>query len=71
NVHVRNKEIANRKEVRDIIKEYEEKGFRVVVRPSGTEPVIRIMVEGKESEAIKDVAGRIAQVIKNLEGEGD
>jgi len=71
NVHVRNKEIANRKEVRDIIKEYEEKGFRVVVRPSGTEPVIRIMVEGKESEAIKDAAGRIAQVIKNLEGEGD
>jgi len=71
NVHVKNKEIASRKEVRDIIKEYEEKGFRVVVRPSGTEPVIRIMVEGRDSEAIKDAAGRIAEVIENLKGEGD
>jgi phosphoglucosamine mutase len=37
---------------------------RIVVRPSGTEPLIRVMVEGEEQETINKVANEIADVIK-------
>ena len=33
---------------------------RVLVRYSGTEPVARIMVEGPEERAIREIAGGIA-----------
>ncbi len=36
---------------------------RIVVRPSGTEPLIRVMVEGKDLETIEDVAKDVASVI--------
>jgi phosphoglucosamine mutase len=35
---------------------------RVLLRPSGTEPVLRIMVEGDDIEAVKGIAGEIAAV---------
>lgn len=37
---------------------------RVVVRPSGTEAIIRIMVEGQDEEEIKRIAAQIKQVIE-------
>ncbi len=37
---------------------------RVLLRPSGTEPVIRVMVEGKDEEKIKNLANEIAEVVK-------
>ena len=40
------------------------KDGRVVVRVSGTEPVIRVMAEGLDSEKIKSVAGHIAEVVR-------
>ncbi|NLG85618.1 MAG: phosphoglucosamine mutase [Firmicutes bacterium] len=36
---------------------------RILVRPSGTEPVIRVMVEGEEEGLLKDLADKIAAVI--------
>lgn len=36
---------------------------RILVRPSGTEPVIRVMVEGKDLQKINDIANALAQVI--------
>jgi phosphoglucosamine mutase len=33
---------------------------RVVVRPSGTEPVLRIMVEGQDAERVGELAGSLA-----------
>jgi len=36
---------------------------RILVRPSGTEPVIRVMVEGQDRKIIEDVAGELCDVI--------
>ena len=40
-------------------------GGRIVLRPSGTEPLVRVMVEGAEEERVGDLASRIAQVLEN------
>jgi phosphoglucosamine mutase len=37
---------------------------RVLLRPSGTEPVLRVMVEGEPREAIESAADSIAQVVR-------
>lgn len=41
---------------------------RIVVRPSGTEPLIRVMVEGMDSEQIERIANSVAQVIMDRLG---
>jgi phosphoglucosamine mutase len=38
-------------------------GGRVVVRPSGTEPVVRVLVEAETEEAAKSLCGRIATLV--------
>ncbi len=37
---------------------------RILVRPSGTEPIIRVMVEGRDREKLHRVANNLTQVIK-------
>ena len=37
---------------------------RVLVRPSGTEPVVRVMIEGKDKELIHELAQTIAETIR-------
>lgn len=39
---------------------------RVLLRPSGTEPLLRIMVEGKSAERIHDVAAGLQQMVQQL-----
>jgi len=39
---------------------------RVLLRPSGTEPVLRVMVEGEPREAIESAAKSIADVVRKL-----
>jgi phosphoglucosamine mutase len=41
---------------------------RVLVRPSGTEPLIRIMVEGPDAALLKKYADRLADVIRKEAG---
>ena len=36
---------------------------RVVLRASGTEPVIRVMVEGEDKEQVVSLAERLASVV--------
>lgn len=55
------------KRIQEIIAENQEllgeKG-RILVRPSGTEPLIRVMVEGEQQDLIEKVAKSVAQVIE-------
>lgn len=54
-------------EISDSVKEAERKlgtGGRVLVRASGTEPKIRVMLEGEDPNLIKRLGSRIADVIK-------
>ncbi len=41
---------------------------RVLVRPSGTEPLVRVMVEGQEETAVQSLAESIAAVISRVSG---
>ena len=43
---------------------------RVLVRPSGTEPLIRVMAEGSNHEQLEEVCGAIVEVVKREQGEG-
>ena len=38
---------------------------RVLVRESGTEPLVRVMVEGKDMEMVRRLAGSIADEVRN------
>lgn len=44
---------------------------RILVRPSGTEPLIRVMAEGADLEELKAVVNRIADVVKEQQGQVD
>ena len=41
---------------------------RVVIRPSGTEPLVRVMIEGKNQEEITNIAKDLAQIIEKRLG---
>ena len=38
---------------------------RVLLRPSGTEPLVRVMVEGSDSERVHRVAGELADAVRH------
>ena len=50
--------------IRSVEEQLEGKG-RVLIRPSGTEPLVRIMLEGEDLEEINEAANRIADLIKS------
>ena len=39
---------------------------RVLIRPSGTEPKVRVMIEGKDQEMIEKEAKKLADLIQNI-----
>lgn len=59
------KEIAD--EIVRIEKEMDGKG-RVLIRPSGTEPLVRVMLEGKDQDHIHELALGLAAIIKEKIG---
>lgn len=46
-------------------KQLAERG-RIVLRPSGTEPVVRVMVEGEDAVTIQKIAERLASIITSV-----
>jgi phosphoglucosamine mutase len=51
--------------VRDAESELSDQG-RVLLRPSGTEPLIRVMVEGSDQNQVKSLSERLAGVARDL-----
>ncbi|MES1932330.1 phosphoglucosamine mutase [Salinisphaera shabanensis T35B1] len=49
--------------VRDVENALGEEG-RVLLRPSGTEPLLRVMVEGTDAAAVEDCANRLAESVR-------
>jgi phosphoglucosamine mutase len=47
----------------ELTKKFEGRG-RVVIRPSGTESYVRIMIEGKDKKEITDEAQKLAALIE-------
>ena len=59
------------KDVKDAIEEAKEvlgNSGRIVVRPSGTEPLIRVMAEGNDMKQIEEVCTKVASVIEKKLG---
>ena len=66
-IKVKNKDIVNDKDLQSLIKEIESDITvgRVLVRPSGTEPKIRIMIEAPEIKVAKKYAADIEKLIES------
>ncbi|MGO1528076.1 MAG: phosphoglucosamine mutase [Senegalia sp. (in: firmicutes)] len=50
-------------EITNLEKRFHGQG-RVLIRPSGTEPLVRVMIEGKDKEEIKTIAKKLAALIE-------
>lgn len=48
--------------IHDAERQLEGRG-RVLLRPSGTEPLIRVMVEGQQADVVEDIARHLAEVV--------
>ena len=53
--------------IRDIEGRLKGRG-RVVIRPSGTEPVVRVMVEGENADEVNEQATSLAAVVQQVNG---
>jgi phosphoglucosamine mutase len=70
NVSVTDKTCMEREELQQVIARTEDElgaNGRVLVRPSGTEPLIRVMIEGPSEQRIRELALAIAARIKAFE----
>ena len=57
------------RELQDAVRKEEETlggDGRILLRPSGTEPLIRVMVEAKTQEQAETCANRLAALVKML-----
>ena len=56
-------------EIAEVISELEKKFAgegRVLIRPSGTEPLVRVMIEGKDQAVIDEEAHKLAELITKV-----
>ena len=56
-------------EIAEAIAEVEKKfngEGRVLIRPSGTEPLVRVMIEGKDQKVIDEEAKKLADLITKI-----
>ncbi len=73
NVPVKDKKMVmkNRK-ISEFAKEINSKeGLRIVIRSSGTESLIRIMVEGKSAETVEKVVSQACEIVEEVNASGE
>ena len=58
-----NKEFKLNKDINLLIKKYEHDGAKIIIRPSETEPVIRIMVEHENKSIATDILEKLKTYI--------
>ncbi|WP_058486485.1 phosphoglucosamine mutase [Defluviitalea phaphyphila] len=61
NSYLENEKIKNA--IKDLEEKFKGEG-RVLIRPSGTEPLVRVMIEGKDEKILKEEAQKLAELIK-------
>ncbi|MCL6612162.1 MAG: phosphoglucosamine mutase [Peptococcaceae bacterium] len=70
NVRVKNKnEVMAHPLLSDAVRKAEERlagQGRVLVRPSGTEPLVRVMAEGRDPEVLRGLVDELVRVVKKL-----
>ena len=68
-VHLANRLGVSRTPIREAIRKLEEQFAgegRVLIRPSGTEPLVRVMIEGKDRQVIQREAEKLANLIQDV-----
>ncbi|NMA52246.1 MAG: phosphoglucosamine mutase, partial [Peptococcaceae bacterium] len=70
NVQVADKDAVMKSPVLKEAIQQEEKNMggsgRILVRPSGTEPLVRVMAEGRDMLQLEGIVGRLTNIIKEL-----
>ncbi len=64
NIMVKSKSIVEHPEIKETIKKFENEDLMIIVRPSGTEPLVRVFVQGENEEKVSNVAYEISEKIK-------
>ncbi|MFN7662912.1 MAG: phosphoglucosamine mutase [Alphaproteobacteria bacterium] len=74
NIKLKNKKILQNaglmKEIDSLTLSFQQAGGRLVIRPSGTEPVIRIMAEAPKLQQVEDMLSTIETLLKNADLSG-
>ncbi|MDR2268088.1 MAG: phosphoglucosamine mutase [Holosporaceae bacterium] len=69
NIKVMDKSVLHQESVRNTMQSIEKRiNCRLIVRPSGTEPLIRIMAEGQDERLLSEAVDQLSQLLKDLGG---
>lgn len=59
-------ELCQKEELLNFVDDCKNQGFRIILRPSGTEPIVRLMAEGKDYDKLVQILKEGEELIKNL-----
>ena len=68
NKHAYNEDLEIQEQIDALEAKFNGEG-RVLIRPSGTEPLVRVMIEGKDKAVMQEEAEKLARFIEERLGE--